>query len=79
MMDFVIPLDKDELLRDVAGQYTVENVVSIKHLSQALDGKQKQFYTKTKIILKCYKLINLFVFFSKESKKIWLKKERGIF
>lgn len=36
--DFIIPINKDELLQNRNGQYFVEKIVSIRVLPQALDG-----------------------------------------
>lgn len=36
--DFVIPLSKDDLLNNHAGQYSVSEVTSIRAISQAIDG-----------------------------------------
>ena len=36
--DFVIPVNKDELLQSRSGQYVVKEIVPIRLLPQALDG-----------------------------------------
>lgn len=42
--DFIIPINKDELLQSRNGQYFVEKIVSIRILPQALDGMFQKFY-----------------------------------
>lgn len=42
--DFIIPINKDELLQNRNGQYFVEKIVSIRILPQALDGMFQKFY-----------------------------------
>lgn len=43
--DFVIPLDKDELLVNKPGQYFVQNVYSLRLLPQVLDDARNAFQT----------------------------------
>lgn len=45
-MEFVIPLDKDELLKPQDGQIYVHELVGIKNVQEALNGKREfQFFT----------------------------------
>lgn len=37
--DFIIPLNKDELLTSHAGQYSVEKIISLGMIPKALEGK----------------------------------------
>ena len=42
--DFVIPLDKDDLLKNHAGQYSVNEVFPIRAINQALDSEFDNVY-----------------------------------